>query len=310
MSLLERIFFFHQETHQGNFPNSRSLTTNFEISPATAKRDIAYLRDRLLAPLAYDSEKNGYYYTEEGFHLPFEESPRIVFLLTMLSKLAEEAGLGDLSEVRQLQKRLAAMISPEYEKLVESLSCQWIEVEAIDHRIFATIIEAVVKKRSLSLTYKPVGGTETARTVSPLQLINHQGRWYLFAYCALRQANRLFHVARIKKATMTRQILLPDRHFDPDHLLQSFGIFQGPPRYLAEILFTSTAAELVGNQYWHKDQVITRVSGGVVVRLPVSDDRELIMKILQYGAMARVLSPPELIDRLQAAIAAMAKIYP
>ncbi|MDK9705484.1 MAG: WYL domain-containing protein [Desulforhopalus sp.] len=309
MGLLERIFFFHQETHQGNFPNSRSLTANFEISIATAKRDIAYLRDRLLAPLAYDSVRNGYYYTDAGFHLPFEESPRIVFLLTMLSKLAKEAGLGELPEVKQLQQRLAAMISPEYEKLVESLSCQWIEVEAIDHRIFATIIEAVVKKRCLSLAYRPLGGATTTRTVAPMQLVNHQGRWYLFAFCSLRKANRLFHIARIKKATISRQGLPPDLPFDRNHLLQSFGIFQGPPRYIAEVLFTSTAAELVANQFWHKDQIITPVSEGVVVRLPVNDDRELLMKILQYGAMAKVLSPPELIQRLQSAIAAMAKVY-
>ncbi|MBU1565299.1 MAG: WYL domain-containing protein, partial [Proteobacteria bacterium] len=201
MSFLERIFYFHQETRQGHFPNSRSLTTSFEISTATAKRDISYLRDRLLAPLAFDAKKNGYYYTEEDFHLPFEESPRIVFLLAMLNKLAEEAGLGGLPEVRQLEHRLAAMISPEYGKLVDSLHCQWIEVESIDHRIFETIIEAVVKKRLLDLHYRPIGGIQTARTVAPLQLINHQGRWYLFAFCTLREDNRLFHIARVQKAT-------------------------------------------------------------------------------------------------------------
>ena len=91
--------------------------------------------------------------------------------------------------------------------------------------------------------------------------------------------------------------------------MQSFGIFQGAPRYQAEILFTATAADLVAHQHWHKDQIITKVENGVVVRLPVSDDRELVMKILQYGAMARVLSPPELIQRVRTVIAAMAGIY-
>lgn len=309
MSFLERIFFFHQETRGGNFPNSKSLSASFEISPATAKRDINYLRDRLLAPLAFDTKKNGYYYTEDGFRLPFEESPRIVFLLAMLNKLAEEAGLGGLPEVRQLEQRLAAMLSPEYGKLVDSLHCQWIEVESIDHRIFETIIEAVVKKRLLDLCYRPIGGAQTARTVAPLQLINHQGRWYLFAFCNLRGTHRLFHIARIQSAAVTRHPLPPDLHFDRDHLMQSFGIFQGAPRYQAEILFTATAADLVAYQHWHKDQIITKVENGVVVRLPVSDDRELVMKILQYGAMARVLSPPELIQRVRTTIAAMAGIY-
>jgi predicted DNA-binding transcriptional regulator YafY len=309
MSFLERIFFFHQETCHNHFPNSRSLAENFEISIATAKRDISYLRDRLLAPLAFDTKKNGYYYTEETFHLPFEESPRIVFLLAMLNKLADEAGLGGLPEVRQLEQRLATLISPEYGKLIDSLQCQWIEVETIDHQIFATIIEGVVKKRLLAITYRPIGGTGTARTVAPLQLINHQGRWYLFAFCQLRRTNRLFHIARIQSATVTRQPLPLGLDVDREHLMQSFGIFQGAPRYRAEILFSSTAADLVANQYWHKDQVIKRVEGGVVVQLPVNDDRELVMKILQYGAMARVLAPPELVQRVSSTIEAMAKIY-
>jgi predicted DNA-binding transcriptional regulator YafY len=309
MSFLERIFFFHQETRQNRFPNSRSLAKNFEISIATAKRDISYLRDRLLAPLAFDTKKSGYYYTEETFHLPFEESPRIVFLLAMLNKLADEAGLGGLQEVRQLEQRLATLISPEYGKLVDSLQCQWIEVETIDHQIFATIIEGVVKKRLLAITYRPIGGNGTARTVAPLQLINHQGRWYLFAFCQLRRTNRLFHIARIQSATVTRQPLPLGLDVDNEHLMQSFGIFQGAPRYLAEILFSSTAADLVANQYWHKDQVIKRVDGGVVIQLPVNDDRELVMKILQYGAMARVLAPPELVQRVSSTIEAMAEIY-
>jgi predicted DNA-binding transcriptional regulator YafY len=309
MSFLERIFFFHQETRQNHFPNSRALAENFEISIATAKRDISYLRDRLLAPLAFNTKKNGYYYTEETFHLPFEESPRIGFLLAILNKLANEAGLAGLPEVQQLEQRLTAMISPEYGKLVDSLHCQWLEVETIDHHIFAIIIEGIVKRRLLAITYRPIGGTPTARIVAPLQLINHQGRWYLFAFCNLRGTNRLFHIARIQSASVTRQPLPPGLHINRDHLTRSFGIFQGAPRYQAEILFSSTAADLVANQYWHKDQVIRQAEGGVVVQLPVSDDRELVMKILQYGAMARVLAPPELVQRVSSSIEAMARIY-
>ncbi len=78
---------------------------------------------------------------------------------------------------------------------------------------------------------------------------------------------------------------------------------------MAEILFTSTAAELVKNQRWHKNQETEAVEKGVLLRLPVSDDRELVMKILQYGGMAKVLSPPELVKRLQTEIIAMAENY-
>lgn len=308
MSVLERVFYFHREILKGNYPNSRTLAEHFEMSPATSKRDINYLRDRLCAPLAFDSKKNGFYY-EEGFHLPFEESPRIIFLLAMLNKLADEAGLGELQEVRQLEQRLSTMISPDYGTVIDSLHCLWIEIESIDHRIFEIIIEAVVKKQLLTLQYGSIGGKPTTRTVAPLQIINYQGRWYFYAFCCMRQENRLFHIGRVQSAELTNQDIPADISLDPKVIGLSFGIFQGKPRYTAEILFTSIAAELVKNQRWHKDQEIKLVDEGLLLRLPVSDDRELTMKILQYGAMARVLSPPELIKRLQEEIIAMADNY-
>jgi len=309
MGLLERVVFFHQEIVIGKYPNSKTLVNEFEISPATAKRDINYLRDRLLAPLTFHPQKNGYYYSKEGFNLPFEQSPKIVFLIAMLNKLAGEIGLGKLPEVQQLEERLSTMLSPDYETLIDSLYCEWIEVEAVDHRIFATVTEAIARKKNIHLRYRSPTGKKSTRDVAPEQIINYQGRWYLRAYCNLRHQNRLFHMARIQTARLTRTSL-PKTNHATDHLGQSFGIFSGRPRYRAKILFTSTAAELVRNQYWHRDQLITEVEDGVQLLLPVSDDREIIMKILQYGPMARVLSPPELVARVHKEITAMAQIYP
>jgi len=309
MSLLERVFYLHQQVLKERYPNSRTIADHFEVSIATSRRDIAYLRDRLLAPLAFDQEKNGFFYQDAGFSLPFEESPRIVFLLAMLNKFAEEAGLGELKEVKQLEHRLSKMISRNYKEIVKSLYCEWIEVESIDHMIFEIIIEAIARKKSINLEYRSPKVKTSSREIAPLQIINYQGRWYLRAFCTLRQENRLFHIARITKASLSEHDIPQGIDSSPDNFEQSFGIFKGKPRYHAEILFSSTAAELVRNQHWHKDQVMTIVDRGVKLRLPVNDDREIVMKILQYGAMAQVLSPPELIQYVQEEIRSMAAAY-
>ncbi|MCP3889440.1 MAG: WYL domain-containing protein [Desulfobulbaceae bacterium] len=309
MSVLERVFFFHQEILHSNYPNSRDIAEQFEVSLPTAKRDIVYLRDRLLAPLTFNPQQNGYYYENEDFHLPFEESPRIVFLLAMLGKLAEEAGLGKLKEVKQLEQRLLKMITSDYSKIVDTLQVQWIEVESIGRKVFEAVFEAVIKNKLVSIRYKSVDGNENNRDVAPLQIINYQGRWYLFAFCTLRQADRLFHMGRIGHAQLSAEPVPTGIHFDQEKLDRSFGIFQGEPRYHAEILFTSTAAELVSNQHWHKDQQLKNVDQGIILRVPVSDAREIVMKILQYGQMAKVISPPELVHRVAKEISAMAARY-
>ena len=87
---------------------------------------------------------------------------------------------------------------------------------------------------------------------------------------------------------------LTDQEFE-----RSFGIFKGPPRYTAEILFTDIAAELVKNQVWHKDQEMEETEQGTLLRIPVHDDREIMMKILQYGAQAKVLEPEYLYKRIK-----------
>jgi len=309
MSLLERLFFFHQEVLSHRFPNSSTISEHFEVSTATAKRDITYLRERLLAPLAYDAVKHGFYYSEDGFVLPFQESPKIIFLLTMLNKLAREAGLAELEEVKALEKRLSRLVSDEYETLIDSLYCEWIEVESIESAIFESVVEALVKNRLLQFSYSPIGQSSSRRRVAPLQLMNYQGRWYIFGYCFLRNSERLFHLARISGVEVTNEPIPQGLAAGPEKTGSSFGIFQGKPQYTAEILFTDTAADLVKNQHWHKEQVLQEHEDGLLLKLPVSDDRELLMKILQYGRKARVIAPPILVARISQEIGNMVQLY-
>lgn len=309
MSLLERIYFFHDELTRSRFPNSRILMQEFEVSLATARRDIAYLRDRLLAPLEFDARKNGFYYSDDSFNLPFENSPRIIFLLGMLNRLAEETGLSQLPEVRQLENRLSTIIAKDNQDIHQNIVCEWIEVEHPEPHIFDALIEALLKKYPLHIIYQSLQGKKTERIVEALRLINYQGRWYLSAWCTKRQDFRLFHLARIQTATVryTKAPVSP-RNL-PEDLNQSFGIFKGAPQYYAEILFTGNAANLVKNQYWHKKQQVTATEEGVVFRLPVRDDREIMMKILQYGSQARILRPPELIEKIKKETDLMTQMY-
>ena len=85
--------------------------------------------------------------------MPFTESPKVTLLLGMLSRFAHEAGLRELAEVRQLEKKLSSMLSDDHSRLMQSLYCEWIEVESIDTEIFRVIVEAVVKQRTITIGY-------------------------------------------------------------------------------------------------------------------------------------------------------------
>lgn len=310
MSLLERIYSFHSRIQSGQYPNANDLSKEFEISPATAHRDIAYLRDRLLAPLQFDPGKNGYFYTEDGFRLPFEDSPKIVLFLGVLSSMASETGLEDLPEIAQLKKKLSTMIPNDQGRLEEMIYCEWVETEPVNHTIFATVIKGLLQGRQLKLHYlKQHGHPVKQRGVDPLKLVNYQGRWYLLAWCYLRAGRRLFHLSRMKEASLAEQTVQHRMPSDDNYLTGVFGIFKGTVQFTATIRLTGIAAEKVRLQHWHPEQKIDEQQNAILLRLPVADDRELIMKILQFGADAEVLEPLELRNQVKNKINAMARRY-
>ncbi len=309
MSQLERIYAFHQRLKANSFPNAQTLMEEFELSRATAHRDISYMRDRLLAPIKFNSSRKGFYYTDEDFSLPFEDSPKILFLMGLLNKMADEAGLGSLPEMKKLERRLSRLIAPGYERLMENVLCQWIEVETLSASIFETIVEAVLKDRLLEVEYCSAQGKSSSRTLEPQRLINYQGRWYLLAYCFLRKSHRLFHMARMEQATCGRKRCGHRHRAAKSFLDDAFGIFTGEIAYHARIAFTGTAAEMVKRQFWHEKQHIEEQEDGIILSLPVNDAREISMKILQYGSMATVLAPESLRQQLAAEIGRMALCY-
>ncbi len=308
MSLLERIYFFHSRVQSGRFPNSTNLIHEFEISPATAHRDLAYLRDRLLAPLAFNQKRNGFYYTDE-FQLPFEDSPSMTLILGLLGNLAEETGLAGLSEISAIRKKLQGVLFPGQRDISELLHCEWNEREIIKGNIFKAVLKALREQWQLKLQYRDGSGKVSERIIEPMKLVNYQGRWYLLAWCTSRQDRRMFHLARMEKTEPSAAAVQHTLDKNDDWLTSSFGIFKGPISFQATIQFTGTAAEIIRHQHWHPDQKTQLNDKGLLLTLPVADDRELIMKILQFGGQAEVIAPAALRTKVEEEIKRMAKVY-
>lgn len=64
-----RVQWLHKKIADGSYPNAHRLAERFQISPRQAQRDLDFLRKKLLAPVAYDTSRRGFYYTEP-FVLP------------------------------------------------------------------------------------------------------------------------------------------------------------------------------------------------------------------------------------------------
>jgi predicted DNA-binding transcriptional regulator YafY len=115
-------------------------------------------------------------------------------------------------------------------------------------------------------------------------------------------------VARIQKAELLnrKSKSAEELSIDPEKFLDSpFGIFKGEEITQVKIFFTGWAANIIKEQKWHRDQILETTEDGVVLTLPVADFTEIKMKVLQFGANAKVLEPASLRQDLAEEIARM-----
>ena len=89
MSINERVYRIDQLLHERRSITFQELLDRLGVSRATLKRDIAYMRDRLNAPIVYDKELTGYRLDKQGtgdqYELPglWFSAQEIYALLTM-----------------------------------------------------------------------------------------------------------------------------------------------------------------------------------------------------------------------------------
>jgi len=71
MSLrLERLLAMDAAIRSGSYPGVATFMRRFEVSERTVRADLAFMRERLSAPLSHDRARSGYYYTDPNWALP------------------------------------------------------------------------------------------------------------------------------------------------------------------------------------------------------------------------------------------------
>ena len=304
-------------------PVSRSVFLDaLEVSLATFKRDLEYMRDRMNAPIVYSAEAGGYVFdrAQEGadtFALPglwFNQS-EVYALLTMQQLLAGlQPGLLE-PHVGPLLERLKALLatgdhsSEEVQRRVRILHMGSRE---LDLRYFQVAASAVLKRQRIHIVhFNRQTGEKVARDISPQRLVHYRDNWYLDAWCHLRDGMRSFAVDAIADARLLDEKAkeVPAAELD-EHFKGSYGIFSGKPKAWAVLRFTPERARWVSREVWHSDQKARwEDDGRYTLEVPYSDHRELLMDILKYGADVEVLAPAALREVVQREVARAGRLY-
>ncbi|NDY92578.1 helix-turn-helix transcriptional regulator [Ideonella livida] len=289
--------------------NFETLLEELEVSRATLKRDLQYLRERMDAPIVYHRADNLYRLSDDGQHgdashqLPgvwFSE-PELHALLSMYQLIQ---GL-DSAEVlgRHLQPlldKLPAMMgttAAEARELMRRVRIVQPARRSVPARWFEVVGSALHRRQRLALAYFSRGRQEESdRVVSPQRLVHYRSTWYLDAWCHASEGLRRFALDAVRHAeTLPQKAKNVAMSTVEAELDGSYGIFGGKPRGQATLIFSREAAQWVSHEEWHPEQRLrTLADGRLEMRLPYADATELTMDILRHGPDVKVMAPASL----------------
>ncbi|MBI2313184.1 MAG: WYL domain-containing protein [Betaproteobacteria bacterium] len=292
MDRFQRILLLHRLLASHRLPVShRTIEQELECSRATATRIIEEMRDYLGAPIAYDRPANGYRYTHDAFELPglwFNASE--LYALITVQKLLTEAQPGFLD----------GMLGPLKTRIENILQSEHLGSGEVGRRVrilpmagcsaggeyFQTGAGALLQRKRIEILYHGrERDEETDRVVSPQRLVHYRDNWYLDAWCHSVERLRSFALERIRIARPLDDpaVEVADEELDA-HFARGYGIFAGEPVATAVLRFTPERARWVAEETWHPAQNGRFLEDGrFELRIPYSDDPELIMDILKYG---------------------------
>jgi predicted DNA-binding transcriptional regulator YafY len=320
MSNNERIYRIDQLLNDRKALSFQELIDRLEVSPATLKRDLAYMRDRLNAPIVYDKELNGYRFesNSESYSLPgLWFSPEEIYaLLTMQHLLANLDSEGFLSKhIKPLQSRLLAMLDDSdnsLEEIQKRIRIEKMGSRKYDLEHFQEIGAALVKRKRLMIEYQSRSKDEnTRREISPQRMIYYRDNWYLDAWCHLKNGLRSFSIDAIKVAEILeiKADAVNDQLLDVE-LGAGYGIFAGQDIQWATLRFTAERSRWVASEKWHPEQIgVYLDNGDYELKIPFSDTRELCMDILKHGADVKVIEPPVLVTAIRESLNQMRALY-
>jgi predicted DNA-binding transcriptional regulator YafY len=322
MNRTERFYRIDQLLHERRVVPLEVFLDTLNISRATFKRDMEYLRDRLNAPIVWDRDAGGYRFAEGKITGPAYELPGLwlnageLYALLAAHQLLADIEPGILAaQLKPLQSRLESLLDAgghaagDVLRRVRLLS---INRRSVEPRFFTDIALALMERRRIEIDAWNRGrDTLDTRIVSPQRLVHYRDNWYLDAWCHWRKALRSFSVDAIQRAAPLKDHArnIADKTLDA-HYASAYGIFAGKPKAKAILRFTPERARWVRSERWHRDQIGELLpDGGYRLTVPYADERELLMDILRHGAHVAVEAPTALRKRVAAEAEKVAAQY-
>ena len=322
MSINERIYQIDQLLNGRSFVTFEELLERLEISRATLKRDLAYMRDRLNAPIIFDREVGGYRLEKQSGNLKYElpglwfNAEEIFALLTMQHLLNGLDSGGILTpHIKPLKSRLTELLgstNDPLDQLQKRIKIETMGARKFNLDQFQVIGSSLLKRKQLHIDYLGRGKNElTSRVISPQRLIYYKDNWYLDGWCHLKEDIRSFSVDAIQRVEIleTKAKDVSEEKLN-EELGSGYGIFSGKDIRWAKLKFSPERARWISKERWHpKQEGQFLEDGSYQLKVPYSKEPELLIDVMKYGPDVEIIEPKDLRKRIQELLIETLKNY-
>ncbi len=314
---IRRMIWLHQQIAAGRYPSIQDHMDQFEVSQATAYKDLALLRDEFGAPVKLDRERGGYYYTET-FELPAVSltNGELLSIVVLENILKHYETTPFYLQLERAFKKITASLQDEVvvnlQSLIDTLDFRISPEPEVNLTIYAVLLSAIRNREWIRIHY--FSGQKamiTIKHMAPYHLLNYKGNWYLVGYNLEKQDIRDFLVNRIMKVERTGEHFEPDPSFDLKQHQEKSVLLGGNAReQIVEVLFDKFASHWVRiENLHHTKEIIEQDDGTVIVRLKVTSLENVLRWVLSFGEHCRVLKPAHLRNKVYRTIRRMRKVY-
>ncbi len=199
----------------------------------------------------------------------------------LMEKLKNTLNTAQLSSLDTKMRQFVIDLSP------------WHEDEAAKTKL-ALIREAIETSKTLTFTYTDSQGSKTARTAEPYSLMLKAQKWYLYAWCSLRQSFRYFKVARIKELALGGETFAP-REVPVEQAAQQAQWQHDSGMVSLKLLFTKQMEDIIA-EWWDLEEA---EDGRLMAQATMPDNYQTVGFLLSFGNQVEVVSPPRIRDLLK-----------
>jgi predicted DNA-binding transcriptional regulator YafY len=209
MGRTERLFRLVGLLRKAKRMQFNEMRERMNVSPATLKRDLKYLRETLGTPVHYDAFDRTYRVSDPS-NQPHHEIPSVwfseaeLYSLHLAQQLLKEIDPQEqlAPNLKSVVLRIEALLAPSgrANALVSRIKFRLPGKHSVDATGFTAVTTALVRRIRLSIRYFTSSRPAlTSSVVSPQRLVFLQ-EWHLDAWCHNAQAMRRFNLHELESA--------------------------------------------------------------------------------------------------------------